>query len=86
MQYKPIGKTGLNASIIGLGCEYFDIGNPPYGQIKETIDAALDGGVNLFDIFMPGREVRETIAKALGPRRKDIMIQGHIGSTDINKQ
>jgi len=86
MQYRPIGKTGLNASIIGLGCEYFDVGNPPYQQIKATIDTALDGGVNIFDIFMPGTAVREAISKALGNRRKDIIIQGHIGSTDIRQQ
>lgn len=35
---------------------------------------------------MPGREVREHIAKALGNRRKDVTIQGHIGSTDIHHQ
>jgi len=86
MEYRPIGKTGLNASVIGLGCEYLDTGNPPYEQIKETIDAALEGGVNIFDIFMPGLAVREAIAKALGHRRKDIIIQGHIGSTDIRQQ
>jgi len=86
MEYRPIGKTGLQASVIGLGCEYLDTGNPPYEQIKETIDAALDGGVNIFDIFMPGLKVREAIAKALGNRRKDIIIQGHIGSTDIRQQ
>ena len=86
MEYRQIGKTGLNSSIIGLGCEYLDTGNPPYEQIKETIDAALEGGVNIFDIFMPGTEVREAIAKALGNRRKDIIIQGHIGATDVNRQ
>ena len=86
MQYKQLGKTGLKVSVIGLGCEYLDTGNPPYSQIKETIDTAIDGGVNIFDIFMPGLECREAIAKALGSRRKDIIIQGHIGSTDINKQ
>ena len=86
MQYRPIGKTGLNASIIGLGCEYLDTGNPTYEQIKETIDAALSGGVNIFDIFMPGTKCREEIARAIGNRRKDIIIQGHIGSTDVNRQ
>ena len=86
MIYRPIGKTGLKSSIIGLGCEYLDTGNPPYEQIKSTLDAALDGGVNILDIFMPGKAVREDIAKALGSRRKDVLIQGHIGSTDINRQ
>jgi hypothetical protein len=35
---------------------------------------------------MPGTEVRRNIANALGPRRKDVMIQGHIGSVNINYQ
>ena len=85
MQYRELGNTGLKTSIIGLGCEHLD-GGKPYEQIKETIDAAIEGGVNIFDVFMPGREIREAIARALGNRRKEIIIQGHIGSTDINQQ
>lgn len=84
MQYREIGKTGKQAGIIGLGCENLD--GKPYGQVKDTIDAALEYGINLLDVFMPGREVRENIAKALGDRRDKVMIQGHIGSTDISQQ
>jgi len=85
MEYRTLGKTGLKTSMLGHGCEHLD-GGKPYEQIKETIDVALEGGVNIFDVFMPGKEVREAVAKALGNRRKDVIIQGHIGSTDINKQ
>ena len=81
-----MGKTGLKVSAIGLGCEYLDCAKPTFEEIQATIDAALDGGVNILDIFMPGTEIREALAKALGSRRKDVIIQGHIGSTDINKQ
>lgn len=84
MLYREIGKTGLNTSVIGLGCEHLD--NKPYEQVKETIDAALEHGMNILDVFMPGSEVRGNIAKALGGRRKDVLIQGHIGSTDVNQQ
>lgn len=84
MQYREVGKTGRKSSIIGIGLEHLD--KRPYEQVKETIDAALECDINIFDAFMPGREVRENIAKALGDRRKDVMIQGHIGSTDINQQ
>ncbi|MEY8381820.1 aldo/keto reductase [Christensenellaceae bacterium 44-20] len=84
MEYREIGKTGCQASIIGLGCEHLD--GKPFAQVGETISAALDYGVNIFDVFMPGREIRENIAKALGARRKDVLIQGHIGSTDLSKQ
>ena len=84
MEYKELGKTGKLLSVIGLGCEYLD--GKPYKVVKETIDTALAGGVNVLEIFMPGREVRENIAKALGDRREEVMIHGHFGSTDINQQ
>jgi len=58
----------------------------PYEQVKETIDAALEHEVNIIDVFMPGKEVREFIAKALGNRRDKVMIQGHIGASDVNQQ
>ena len=84
MNYREIGKTGRQGSIIGLGCENLD--GKPFEQVKETIDAAIEKGINLFDVFMPGKEIRKNIAKALGGRRDKVMIQGHIGSTDIRRQ
>jgi len=84
MIFRDIGKTGKKASVIGLGCEHFD--GKPYEQTLNTINAAIAHGINIFDIFMPGKEVRENIAKALGSRRKDILIQGHICSTNIGQQ
>ncbi|MDR1687790.1 MAG: aldo/keto reductase [Clostridiales bacterium] len=84
MIYRELGKTGKKVSVIGHGCEHLD--GKPYSQAKETIEAALENGVNIFDVFMPGKEIRENIARALGEKRKDVFIQGHIGSTDINQQ
>lgn len=83
MKYREIGKTGLQGSVIGLGCEHLD--GAPYAQVQETISAAIDGGINLFDVFMPGKDVRENIAKAMGKQRNNILVQGHIGSTDVNQ-
>lgn len=82
MKYREIGKTGKKASMIGLGCEQLD--GKSYEQIAATIDCALANDINILDVFMPGKEVRENIAKALGNRRNKVLIQGHIGSTDVN--
>jgi predicted aldo/keto reductase-like oxidoreductase len=82
MEYRDL--AGEKAGVIGLGCEHLD--RKPYERVEETVGAALEHGVNLFDMFMPGKEIRENVAKALGGKRKDVMIQGHIGSTDIKQQ
>ncbi len=84
MEFRELGKTGLQVSVIGLGCENLD--GKPYSQVEETINVALENGVNILDVFMPGKEIRENIARALGDRRKRVVIQGHIGSTDIRQQ
>jgi len=84
MQYRPIGKTGMSASVIGLGAEHLD--NKPYETVDTVVNAALDHGINIMDLFMPGEPVRTNIGRALGGRRDKMLIQGHIGSTDINEQ
>ena len=84
MEYRKIGKTGMRASVTGLGAEHLD--GKPYSIVEETIHAALEHGINIIDVFMPGDEVRHNIGKALGNRRKDVFIQGHIGSVDLRQQ
>ena len=84
MIYRPIGKTGMSASVIGLGGEYLD--HKPYEVSEEVVGTALEHGINIIDVFMPGAPVRENIAKALGANRSKVLIQGHIGSVDLDGQ
>jgi predicted aldo/keto reductase-like oxidoreductase len=84
MLYRAVGKTGKSVSVVGLGTEYLD--EKPYPVVEETIKAALDNGVNIMDVFMPGEEVRKNIGKALAGQRDKVFIQGHICSTDANQQ
>ncbi|MDR2921311.1 MAG: aldo/keto reductase [Tannerella sp.] len=84
MEYRKIGNTGMSAGVIGLGAEHLD--GKPYNVVEETIHAALEHDINIIDLFMPGEGVRRNIGKALGSRRKDVIIQGHIGSVDLSQQ
>ena len=84
MIYRPIGNTGMSASVIGLGTEYLD--KKPYETVEEVIDTALEQGINMMDLFMPGEVVRQNIGRALKGRRNRVLIQGHIGSSDLNQQ
>ena len=84
MIYRPIANTGMSASVIGLGAEHLD--NKPYKAVESVINAVLDQGINIMDLFMPGDTVRQNIGKALAGRRDKMLIQGHICSTDIKEQ
>jgi predicted aldo/keto reductase-like oxidoreductase len=84
MLYRTIGKTGISASVIGLGCEH--LSGKPFSLVDEVLGTALDQGVNIIDCFMPGAEVRRNIGRVIRGRRDKVLIQGHIGSTDIHEQ
>lgn len=84
MQYRVAGKTGMQVSVIGLGAEHLD--NKPYEFVEEVIHTALEQGINMLDLFMPGEEVRGNIGRALAGNRDKMRIQGHIGSVDLREQ
>lgn len=83
MNYNHI-TNGIQVSEVGLGCEHF-VGLE-YSQIKSIIDIALEGHINFLDVFMAQPTVRRHIGKALGKRRKQVILQGHIGAVMCNNQ
>jgi len=84
MRYRQLGKTPLMVSEIGLGCEHLE--NTTIENIEAVVHTALDAGVNLLDVFMANPEIRTNIGNALYGRRKDVLLQGHIGATWKNGQ
>ena len=84
MEYRKLGKTGMVVSAVSLGCEHLQ--GKDYNTVKTVIDAALKSGINYLDVFMSEPEVRTNIGKALEGRRKDVMLQGHIGACWVDGQ
>lgn len=84
MRYRPLGKSGLLASEVGLGCEHLQ--GKPLGVIQSVVDAALDGGINIFDVFMSEPDVRQNLGAALKGRRDRVLLQGHIGAAWLDGQ
>jgi myo-inositol catabolism protein IolS len=84
MEYRKIGRTGLNGSILGFGC--WAIGGHGYGKVDDNISIhaiqrALDLGINLFDtadVYGFGHS-EEILGKALGSRKKDAIIATKFG-------
>lgn len=64
---QKVGSTGLESSIIGIGLERG--GTKPLEQVEGVVHCALDHGVNIMDMFMPGQEIRGHIGQAPAGRR-----------------
>ncbi len=76
MNYRILGRTGLKASEIGLGGEWFNGKTAEHS--KAIIDTALDAGINFIDVFMPQAATRDNVGNALKGRRDKFIIQGHL--------
>lgn len=84
MKYRTLGRTGWSVSEIGLGGEYLE--GKPLKQVCDTVDAAMDGGINLLDCFMSNPEIRSDLGTALRGKREKMYIQGHLRAIWKNGQ
>lgn len=84
MEYRTLGRTGIQVSVIALGCEGF-IGKTEK-QVGEEMAYAISEGVNFMDIYSSNPDLRRNIGTALKGRRDKFVLQGHIGSTWENDQ
>lgn len=84
MIYRKLGKTGLEVSAIGLGCEYVWFADE--ARVTEVVHAALDAGINYIDLFVGTPTTREYFGRAIKGRREKVYLAGHLGCADQNGQ
>ncbi len=81
MEYRTLGKSGLQVSVAGLGCNNFGM-RIDTEQTRVVVHRALDEGISLFDtadIYGGRGKSEEMLGKALGNRRKDVVIASKFG-------
>jgi len=84
MEQRRLGKSSLMTSAVGFGT--WEMGGTTYGDIDENeaieaVHSALDNGITLYDtaaVYGP-RFSEILLAKALGNRRKDIVLVTKVG-------
>jgi predicted aldo/keto reductase-like oxidoreductase len=78
MLYRTLGQTSLQVSEVSLGTEYL-IGKP-HDHIVEVIHAALDAGINYFDLFCATPDFRDAMGAAFAGQRKNVTLAAHLGA------
>jgi aryl-alcohol dehydrogenase-like predicted oxidoreductase len=77
MEYRPLGRTGVQVSKLCLGTMMFGAwGNTDHEDSIHIIHRALDAGINFVDtadVYSAG-ESEEILAKALKGRREDVVL------------
>ncbi len=76
MEYRNLGRSGLQVSVVGLGCNNFGR-RCDLDATKQVVDKAIDLGITLFDtanIYGPGGLSEEYLGQALGSRRQDVIV------------
>ncbi|MBU2662778.1 aldo/keto reductase [Actinoplanes bogorensis] len=95
MQYRPLGRTGIQVSPYALGAMMFGsalgVGNADHDDAIRIIHRALDAGINFIDtadVYSYG-ESEEIVGRALQGRRDQVVIATKFGrpmSEDPNQQ
>jgi aryl-alcohol dehydrogenase-like predicted oxidoreductase len=77
MQYRTLGRTGVQVSSLALGAMNFGrIGRTTQDEATALVDAALEAGINLIDTadVYSGGESEEMVGKAIVGRREDLVL------------
>ena len=77
MQYRTLGRTGVQVSTLSLGAMNFGaIGRTTQENATAIVDSALEAGVNLIDTadFYSQGESEEMVGRAIAGRREDVVL------------
>lgn len=86
MKTRTLGKSELQVSVVGLGCNNFGA-RIDLEASRKVIDKALDLGVTLFDtadIYGNGGDSEKILGEVLGSRRKSIILATKFGMAAEN--
>lgn len=84
MNYRELGRCGIRVSEVGLGSEAFVGKDDAFSQ--ELLDAALEAGINYFDLYNPEPYIRDSFGKAMEGRRERFVLQAHLCSAWMDGQ
>ena len=82
MEYRRLGKTGPEVSVIGLGTEYLN--HQSRNTVVSVVREAVERGVNYLDMVFAFAAYRDNLSAALQGIRDKVIIAGHICTAETN--
>jgi len=82
VEYRKLGKTGLEISEISIGTEYLE--KIKREDLGEVIQKAIANGINFIDILYNFDNFLEQISKAIKGSRDKIILNHHLGSSELD--
>lgn len=84
MEYRTLGKTGLNVSAVSYGTSPFGglFGPVPFEQAKAALFTALDLGINLIDTSSYYGDAEERLGRVASELPNDVLIATKAGRLD----
>lgn len=80
MQYRHLGKTGLQISEISIGTEW--LYKKKQEDVKVLIEEAITRGVNYFDIIFNFEPLLEQLSSGIKSSRDKVLLTHHLGSSE----
>lgn len=78
MEYRVLPHGGKKISVIGMGSSV--IGERPEKEIIATVRAAMENGINYFDMTGGHATIFDAYGKALDGKRDQVYLQIHFGA------
>jgi aryl-alcohol dehydrogenase-like predicted oxidoreductase len=82
MRYRSLGESGLQVSVVGLGCNNFGSRLDVDGT-RAVVDAAIDAGITLLDTsdtYGAGGGSERALGEVLGRRRDQVVLATKFGN------
>jgi predicted aldo/keto reductase-like oxidoreductase len=84
MEYRKLGRTGLEISVLSLGTEY--LVKASQETVTSVVRAAVEHGVNFFDVLFADPDYRDHFGVAFDGLRDQVIISGHLPVNDAVDQ
>jgi predicted aldo/keto reductase-like oxidoreductase len=76
MEYRELGRTGLQVGVVGLGTEHLD----PSAEVRRgVLRTAVEAGVNYVDLLYVGADYWEAFGPVFRPFRERFVVAAHWG-------